>query len=68
MHPLVSFALFVPVFLCLELISAAPGRESVRDVVRRGLRNFGRHFVLLAAGAAAFHYVTNFFLSRPPLW
>jgi hypothetical protein len=68
MTPLVSLGLFIPVFLCLELVSAAPGRESTKDVVKRGLRNFGRHFVLLALGAAAFHYVTAFFLGRPPLW
>ena len=43
-----TIALFVPVFLCLELVSAAPGRPDLDQVVRHGLRNFGRHLVYLA--------------------
>ena len=60
--------LFPPLFFVIEMLSAAPGRPSMQDVLRRGARNFGRHLVLFVAFSLAFHWVTGFFLNRPPLW
>ncbi len=62
-----TLALFLPLFLCMELVMAAPGRDAMRDVLRHGVRNFGRHVVLLILGAVAFHFVTGWFAGRPPL-
>ncbi len=63
-----TIALFVPVFLCLELVSAAPGRPDLDQVVRHGLRNFGRHLVYLAVICAALHFFAEIMIRRAPLW
>jgi hypothetical protein len=63
-----TIALFIPVFLVLELVSAAPGRPDLDQAVRHGLRNFGRHLVYLVLICAGLHVFTNFMVSRPPLW
>jgi hypothetical protein len=63
-----TVALFLPVFLVLELISAAPGRPDLDQAIRHGLRNFGRHFVYLVIICAALHFLTNFMVGRAPLW
>jgi hypothetical protein len=65
--PLVALSLFLPLLLSMELAMAAQGRDSVRDAMKRGVRNFGRHTVLLLLGVLAFHFVTGWFASRPPL-
>lgn len=62
-----TIGLFLPVFLCLELSMAAPGRDCMKDVLRSGVRNFARHAVLLTLGVLAFHFVTGWFVSRGPL-
>jgi hypothetical protein len=63
-----TIALFVPLFLALELVSAAPGRRDLDHVVRHGLRNFGRHLVYLVLICAGLHFFTVFMVGRPPLW
>jgi hypothetical protein len=63
-----TVALFIPVFLALELVSAAPGRPDLDQVIRHGLRNFGRHLVYLVVICAGLHFFTNFMVQRPPLW
>jgi hypothetical protein len=63
-----TIALFLPVFLVLELISAAPGRKDLDQVVRHGLRNFGRHVVYLVLICAGLHFFTEFMVHRAPLW
>jgi hypothetical protein len=63
-----TIALFLPVFLVLELVSAAPGRPDLDQVVRHGLRNFGRHLVYLALICAALHFFAEFMVRRNPLW
>lgn len=63
-----TIALFLPVFLVLELVSAAPGRPDLDQVIRHGLRNFGRHLVYLVAICAALHFFTVFMVNRAPLW
>jgi hypothetical protein len=63
-----TFVLFLPVFLVLELVSAAPGRPSLDQVVRHGLRNFGRHLVYLVLICAGLHFFTSFMVKVPPLW
>ena len=63
-----TIALFIPVFLVLELLTAAPGRRELRDVVRVGVRSFGRHLVYIALGCAALHFLTEFMHGRAPLW
>jgi hypothetical protein len=62
-----TIALFLPLFLCMELVMAAPGRDRLEDVLKCGLRNFGRHVTLLVLGAVAFHLVTGWFVGRAPL-
>jgi hypothetical protein len=64
----VTVALFLPVFLVLELVSAAPGRPDLDEVIRHGLRNFGRHLVYLVAICAALHFFTSFMVRTSPLW
>jgi hypothetical protein len=63
-----TIALFLPAFLVLELVSAAPGRPDLDQVMRHGLRNFGRHLVYLVLICAGLHFFAEFMVSRPPLW
>jgi hypothetical protein len=63
-----TIALFLPAFLVLELVSAAPGRPDLEQVVRHGLRNFGRHVVYLALICAALHFFSELMVRRSPLW
>jgi hypothetical protein len=61
-------ALFLPIFLALELVSAAPGRRDLGVVVRHGVRNFGRHLVILVVSVAALHFFVELMITIPPLW
>jgi hypothetical protein len=63
-----TIALFLPAFLVLELLSAAPGRPDLDQVMRHGLRNFGRHVVYLVLICAGLHFFAEFMVRRPPLW
>lgn len=65
---LTTIALFLPAFLVLELVSAAPGRPDLDMVMKHGLRNFGRHVVYLVLICAGLHFVSEFLVRRPPLW
>jgi hypothetical protein len=60
--------LFLPVFLVLELVSAAPGRMDLGMVARHGVRNFGRHLVILIVVCVGLHLFTEFMIDRAPLW
>jgi hypothetical protein len=64
----VTIALFLPAFLVLELVSAAPGRPDLDEVMRHGCRNFGRHVVYLVLICAGLHFFSEFMVRRPPLW
>jgi hypothetical protein len=63
-----TIALFLPVFLVLELVSAAPGRPDLDQVLRHGFRNFGRHVVYLAIICAGLHFFSEFMVRHSPLW
>lgn len=63
-----TLLLFLPAFLVLELVSAAPGRSDLDEVMRHGFRNFGRHVVYLALVCAGLHFFSEFMVRRPPLW
>lgn len=66
--PVESFLLFLPLFLAVNIVAAAPGRESLRDILRAGLRHFVIGTVILVAASAGIYLLMEWVLSRPPLF
>ena len=63
-----SILLFFPVFLVICMVCALPGKVSIQEARRAGLRQFLVGSAWMLFGSLAFSLISKWFLGRAPLW
>lgn len=64
----VSFLLFLPIFLAVNLIAAIPGRADLKEALRVGLRHFLYGTLIVVVSCVVLHYLMVWLIARPPLF
>jgi hypothetical protein len=64
----ISFVLFLVIFLVINLVAAVPGRATVREITRAGLRHFVVGTVIVVVSCVVLYFLMNWLISLPPLW
>lgn len=64
----VSWLLFIPLFLVINLIAAVPGRDDLREVVKVGVRHACVGAIALIVISAVLYFLMGWILTTEPLW
>lgn len=63
-----SAMLFIPLFLVVNLIAAAPGRDDLKDAVRVGLRHSLFGTVALVVISTVLYFLMGWIIDSRPWW